>query len=781
MSLTKSPVFIFLLMASFFANPVFSQFTDTIANWDGTNVEWTFSGPDGEVVENKEQQGINPSFNCLNTITSDNPYDLALTDFISPVDFAKYPVYRLKVLAPESGGTVLLKFENSDNSSWVEIEKTPTPGQWDDLEFDFSGTTANDYRRMVIFFDFKGTIEGNQWYLDDVLRISDGTAGLTSNLPIVIINTNGVEIPDEPKITGTMGIIDNGPGNMNNEYDPPNNYDGLIGIEIRGQSSQMFPKKSYGVETRDEEGEDLDASLLGMPEESDWVLYAPYSDKSMLRNFITFFMGSHLDEYCSRMAYCEVIVNNDYKGVYILMEKIKKNENRVDIAKLKPDEISGDDLTGGYIIKVDKIDPGFIYGTDGWLSIPTPPYPDAMKITFQFYYPKVENIVLQQKHYIQDHIVLSENTLTDVNFADPNNGYNKYFNTASFVDQMILNEVSKEVDAYRYSTFFYKEKDSDGGKLHAGPAWDFNLGYANIDYWPPGIDYKGWMYPTVEPVNWGIMFWWKRLMEDSYFEDLFYTRWQQLRQNELSNENLEFAIDSIVNYIDDAQQRNYERWPILGEYVWPNYDWKGNDYSDEVDFFETWLFNRIDWIDKNITGSSLYPSAALTKTSPDLMITLSDDYFNQPILEKEYFSLNNAPDDLSIESVTYVDASRATIKLSRKRDFTNQVSATIKAEILNGYNDLTTNALTLDVGSDLFEKPNVVLYTTQNTLHLKCDNPKLLGRKVLLFNTSGQLVKTSTIEQQQLNSIEVNSIKGMYFCRYQFDGKVQTQKVVFVR
>ena len=156
---------------------------------------------------------------------------------------------------------------------------------------------------------------------------SEGKEGLTSNLPIVIINTNSVEIPDEPKITGSMGIIDNGPGNMNNQYDPPNDYDGYIGIEIRGQSSQMFPKKSYGFETRDADGENLDVSLLGMPEENDWVLYAPYSDKSMLRNFITFFMGSYLDPYCTRMAYCEVIVNNDYKGVYILMEKIKKDDN----------------------------------------------------------------------------------------------------------------------------------------------------------------------------------------------------------------------------------------------------------------------------------------------------------------------------------------------------------------------------------------------------------------------------------------------------------------------
>ncbi len=382
-------------------NLVTAQVIDTIANWDGINVNWTVSTASSQVIENPDQQGINPSEHCLEITTSSSPYDLIFTDFSSPLNFEQFPIYRLKILAPLSGGSVLLKFENSNLSSWHEIEKTPIPGQWDDLEFDFSMVTATDYTRMVIFFDFLGSGSGDQWYLDDVLRVSDGTAGLTTNLPIVIINTYGVAIPDEPKIDGYMGIIDNGPGNINNQYDPPNDYDGYIGIEVRGQSSQMFPKKSYGFETRDEQGENLDVSLLGMPEENDWILYAPYSDKSMLRNFMTFYMGSKLDPYCTRLAYCEVIVNNDYKGVYILMEKIKKDENRVNIATLNPEDISGDELTGGYIVKVDKIDPDFVYGIDGWKSIPTPPYPNAMNITFQYYYPKAEDLVQLQSNYIR--------------------------------------------------------------------------------------------------------------------------------------------------------------------------------------------------------------------------------------------------------------------------------------------------------------------------------------------------------------------------------------------
>lgn len=770
----------FLLILSFVVKPVSSQVTDTLANWDGINIEWTIVAATGNEVENPEQGGMNPSLNCMEFVTSDNPYSLIFTDFSSPVNFTEFPVYRLKILAPESGGTILFKFENSDNSSWEEIEKTPTPGEWDDLMFDFTGTSATDFTRMVIFFDFLGTTPDIQWYLDDVIRVSsNGFSGLTSNLPIIIINTNGVEIPDEPKITGTMGIIDNGYGNMNNQYDPPNDYDGLIGIEIRGQSSQMFPKKSYGFETRDDSGDDLDVPLLVMPEESDWVLYAPYTDKSMLRNFISFYMGSKLEPYCTRMAYCEVIVNNDYKGVYILMEKIKKNENRVDIAKLKPDEISGDDLTGGYIVKVDKIDPDFVYDIDGWESIPNPAYPNAKNITFQYYYPKAEDIVQQQRDYLQNYISIAENTLTGSSFADPNHGYQKFLNTASFVDQMILCEISKEVDKYRYSTFFYKEKNSDGGKIFAGPAWDFNLGYSNVDFWPPGNDFTGWMYPMVEPYDWSIIFWWKRMMEDTYFQDLFYTRWQELRQDELSNMKLEYSIDSIVAYINEAQQRNYEKWPILGEYVWPNYDWEGNDYNDEVTFFKSWLFSRIEWIDSNIEGSSLLPSAELSKFFPVLEVNLSADYFNQTILENESFLLNNAPPGLLIESVTFLNASKALIRLTGNTDDTDEISITIKSEILNGYSNITTNELNLGVNSDFSVKTQPLVYATQNTIYIKCDFPELLGNQVEIFNISGQRVKALKIEKEQLNSIGLNVKRGMYFCRYQFNKKIHTQKVVF--
>jgi len=601
---------------------------------------------------------------------------------------------------------------------------------------------------------------------------------LSTNLPIVIINTNGQEIPDEPKITAEMGIIYNGPGQMNNQNDTFNNYDGFVGIEVRGQSSQYFyPKKSYSFETRDADGENLDVSLLGMPEENDWVLYAPYGDKSMLRNVVTFSMARSQGNYVTRTMYCEVILNDEYQGVYVLMEKIKKNENRVNIAKLKPEDIEGDELTGGYIVRVDKVDWDFQYGIDGWYSIPNPPFPNAKHILFQFYYPKPDEIVAEQKVYIQDYILETENALTKSTFTNRETGYNRYLNTGSFVDHLLINEVSKEVDKYRYSTYFFKEKDSDGGKLFSGPAWDFNLGYANVDYWAPGIDYTGWVYTDVQPYEASIMFWWKRLMQDEYFQNLAKTRWDQLRQSKLSNARLEFVIDSITGFIDQAQERNYQRWPILGQYVWPNYNWQNNTYDDEVEFFKNWLFERVAWIDDNLSGTPLYPSAELSSSAYVLEVNLIDDYFSRTILKNKYFSLNNAPSGIEIDSVHYWSASSAKIYLSEAPKNDIEISLTIDAKVINTWDNLTTNAVWLPVGERELHD-NISLHVFHNTIYLSCNNPLLLGKNLDFFNINGQRVSTVHIQSSAMNSFSLQLKNGIYICRFFYDEKWQTQRIL---
>ena len=208
-----------------------------------------------------------------------------------------------------------------------------------------------------------------------------------SHLPVVVIETGGREIVDDPRIIAHMGIIWNSEGRTNQITDPFNGYDGLVNIEYRGATSQAFPKKSYGFETQDAMGENRNVSLLGLPEENDWVLYAPYSDKSLLRNIVSYRLFGDMGHYSPRTRLCELVVNGDYRGVYVLIEKIKRDRNRLDIARLDPDEISGEDLTGGYILKIDKMsgDPGPAWSTK------------AGGIYFQYEYPEYDDIVQEQK------------------------------------------------------------------------------------------------------------------------------------------------------------------------------------------------------------------------------------------------------------------------------------------------------------------------------------------------------------------------------------------------
>ncbi len=423
----------------------------------------------------------------------------------------------------------------------------------------------------------------------------------SSNLPIVVINTNGQEIVDDPKISVDMGIIFNGPGVRNNLTDPFNDYNGKIGIEIRGSTSQSFPKKQFGFELLDESGESVDASLLGLPAKDDWILFAPYNDKSLMRDVLAYRLAQELDGYASRFKYCELVLNGQYHGVYVLLEKIKRDKNRVNIDKLDPDEVSGDNLTGGYIFKIDKSTGS---GGEGWTSSHMPPRRSGnQSIFFQYEYPKQENIAPEQEQYIKNYMASFESTLKGESFKDPVNGYAKHINVGSFVDYFIANEVSKNPDAYRLSTFMHKKKDGSGGKLYMGPVWDFNLGFGNVDYCT-GESPEGFVirFNSICPEDfWLIPFWWDRLFEDPTFQAATASRWNQLRSGPYQTTNVIGIIDSIASVLNaESQQRNFQRWPVLGQYIWPN-AFVGQTYQQEVDWLKNWITQRLEWMDANIS------------------------------------------------------------------------------------------------------------------------------------------------------------------------------------
>ncbi len=407
---------------------------------------------------------------------------------------------------------------------------------------------------------------------------------LSSNLPIVVIDTNGQLIPDEPRIVAEMGIIYNEPEKRNTITDEYNHYNGRINIELRGNSSLEFPKKSYALETQKSNGDNNNVSLLDMPRENDWILYGPYSDKSLMRNVLTFKLARDIGQYAPRTRFCELILNGDYQGIYVLMKKIKQDKNRVDIAKLTPADTNGDDLTGGYILKLDWEDPksqGRHSPIDGKL--------------FHYHHPQKENLLAVQKRYIKDWIIHFERILSSDDYLDDVIGYRRYINMDSFVDYFISAQLAHNADCFRLSTFMYKDRNSRDSTLHFGPLWDFDLAYGNQDEGPYGTPY-GWVFEyDLDEIN----FWWDRFLSDSVFTDRIKKRWHELRQNVLSQDRILAYIDSVALALDEAQQRNFDRWKILGEWVWPN-AYIGEDYQDEVDYLKDFIVKRLEWLDAKI-------------------------------------------------------------------------------------------------------------------------------------------------------------------------------------
>jgi len=460
----------------------------------------------------------------------------------------------------------------------------------------------------------------------------------SSNIPIVIINTSGQHIPDEPKITAHMGIIDNGYGQINHLTDPFNGYDGFIGVELRGSSSQSFPKKSYALETRDAAGNNNNVSVLGMPAENDWSLIANYSDKTLMRNSFTYDLARNLGYWAPRNRFCELIINNEYMGVYAFMEKIKRDNNRVDIAKLEAPDTTGDALTGGYIIKIDKWTGA---NNDGWQSNFLPPVNNyGQKIHFQYHYPKASEIQEQQKKYIKAYVDTFETVLSSPQFNNPVTGYYKYMNIHSFVDFFIINELSKNVDGYRLSSFLYKDKNSNGGKLVMGPVWDFDLAYRNANYCD-GDNFTGWAYQFGNACpndGWQLPFWWQKLLTDSTFTHTLKCRWLTLRTTYLDTVSIFNYIDSVHNYIQQAQVRNFQQWPILGVYVWPNPSPLPQTYNEEILALKKWFRNRLAWLDNNMPGSCLNLTAENLNDKGNIEIfpNPASDYINIKIPENSY-------------------------------------------------------------------------------------------------------------------------------------------------
>jgi len=404
----------------------------------------------------------------------------------------------------------------------------------------------------------------------------------SSNIPIVVIDTQGKTIRNEPKIMARMGIIANKNG-RNNIADAFNEYDSWIGIEKRGNASQNYDivqgKWSYTIETRNEDRSNNNVKLLGMPKDNDWILSADFIDKTLVRNALAYYMSRSIGRWAPRTRHVELVVNGKYEGVYILVEKIKPDNNRVDIAKLDSSQISGEAVTGGYIWDIQQADATDIdFGKRRVLK-----------------YPKPDRVQPEQLAYIRTYDDEFRSIFSRSYYDDPIRGYPKYMDVSSFIDEIIIQEITKNSDAYSWSGFFHKKRS---GKIFAGPVWDFDQSLSNSTF-RDGDLVEMWIIENDDGLHPPC---WSKLWRTPAFKQHLANTWFSYRNGPLKTERLYAFVDSLTVYLDEAQARNFTRWPILGKIIWRSTPGaqNRNSYKKEVDYMKEYVLEHAEWMDEQL-------------------------------------------------------------------------------------------------------------------------------------------------------------------------------------
>ena len=486
--------------------------------------------------------------------------------------------------------------------------------------------------------------------------VDSSLLSFSSNLPLVILNTFGQTITKENKVPVWARIINTNTASGRSSLLGSPDFDGRGAINVRGYTSLRYPKRSFHLKTQDDAGHSEKLSLLGLPKESDWVLYAPYPDKTLMRDVLAYELSNRIGRYAPRTRFVEVFVNEsgsrltqrDYVGVYVFEEKIKRDKNRVDIKKLDPEDKTEPQITGGYIFKKDHLNPvdrgqvnqggfpmggGFSSNREGF---PTGPggfpasiegflpaqgrssgghgffsmggrswgqrdgFTSSQGTQFLYVEPKAEEITSAQRTWLNRHVNEFENVLYGPGFKDPKNGYAAYIDVDSFIDHHLIVELTKNIDGFRFSTFFSKDRD---GKIKMGPIWDWNLSLGNANGkqgWIP----EHWYWPQLDDQQYS---WFRRLFEDPDFAQKYVDRWGQLKTNQFAAVHLLTRVDEWAALLNESQARNFKRWRILGRSVWPN-TFVGKTFEEEIGYLKQWTQTRLDWIEKQFPSA---PSLSL--------------------------------------------------------------------------------------------------------------------------------------------------------------------------
>ena len=421
------------------------------------------------------------------------------------------------------------------------------------------------------------------------------TVDTSHDLPILVMDAYGAGKPGRDWADVATLLMEPSEDGTTSPADTPT-VASRAGFHLRGQSSSSFEKAPYRLELRDNEDEDLDVPLLGMPADADWVLRGPFPDKTLIRDAFAYTLGRDLGVKTPRHAFVEVYLNldggplseEDYQGVYLLDETIKRSPDRVDITKLKKSDIAEPEVTGGYIFKFE----GFAAEEP---TLPCTGDSDTCWRDLEVAEPDGDDLQPEQQEWLTQYVQGFHDALHSDDPANPETGYPAYIDVDSFVNFIIVNELSREGDAYIRSTYFHKDR---GGPIVAGPLWDYDLGFGAI----PGSDStEGFQFePIFGPGPFTINDWFLQLMRVPEFSQQVAARWQELRNGILSDEQLTKRVDTLAAPLTNAAERNFAKWQILNEQrVGPFFTITTDTWEEQLDLMKDWLLKRAAWLDQS--------------------------------------------------------------------------------------------------------------------------------------------------------------------------------------
>jgi subtilisin-like proprotein convertase family protein len=412
-----------------------------------------------------------------------------------------------------------------------------------------------------------------------------------TNLPIInfVMPTS---IPNSPKLAGSIQLF----SNTNNALINSPNFTYNVGVELQGYTSSGGNKPNYDFEIRTATGASLNVPLLNMPAESDWILKSGYTDEFMMKDPLTFEFSRRMGYYAPLTKHVEVFVNGEYQGLYILMEKIKRGADRVDINKIRPSDTTGTNLTGGYIFEINPNG-----AAADWYSnyLGYNGANQTQGYEFKIVYPKKDSIQLKQKNYLKSYVDSFEDAMNGANYQDANIGWRKYVNEKSFIDFLIVSEYSLNYDTYGRSMYFYKQKATKNNKIYIGPPWDSDRGYISQAVT------NGWVHINTHGY-WTFPFWWVKVRQDTLFEKRLACRFKTQRNYTLTDLAISNYIAGLDNILKHVKTREYVRW---------------NKYIESSGDLKNIIIDRLNWMDANLQSV----------TFPPTPIVATNSYLNNPI------------------------------------------------------------------------------------------------------------------------------------------------------